>query len=296
MSELNNDQIVASLSDNEELRNSIVSNLSENGYSIRTSVQEDDFLKRFEDEKIGPRVKEIAEGIERDVFESSGIAREGQEKYHVYTKRVIGDLKGQIEASRDLQAKYDALKNDKSGEVVSRELEEYKSKIPQIEKKFKEQIDVKNQELTQYKKRTAIESGANGISFNPDLDKNIVDTMVRVAIDELSNEPTDFRDGQLVFIDNTGEARWSEENKYLTANDLLKEKLKSIIEAKREVSGLDAKEPDSNSGDGIVKVVPSDVKTKVGLQEYLLAKGLILDSKEYYESWDKLNGNSLPLR
>ena len=93
---------------------------------IRTSDQEETFKTNLTqeviDSKIGPEISKIASGIEKDIFDITGVEKiSNDEKYYDYTKRVVSDFKRKVEAH---DSELDELKKNIGGGQGAKVLQE----------------------------------------------------------------------------------------------------------------------------------------------------------------------------
>lgn len=125
--------INAELTNNPDLIPQVIEVLKGQNYVIRNETEENEFrsnlIKNELPSHLNPKVKEIYDRYDKDVFDSSGISRDQDEKSYNYAKRVITNLKGEVDR---LKSEYESLKSSTSG---SDELKaQYDSKVEEIRK------------------------------------------------------------------------------------------------------------------------------------------------------------------
>jgi len=270
-------------------------------FQVFTHEEHETFLNNLKDtevfkQQIDGRVREIYQQIDSDVSGITGEEKAGDEKTYDYVKRQLSKLSStakELEAKKaELQKAVDDKSDTKALDLLRGELDSIKLK----HQTFKDDADVKYKALEQSGLQMKIQShfkdAMTGLKFK---DTAIIPEDVRNAV--IGNATTElaktasFVEGKLVFLDAEGKIQRDDNLNVLTAEDILTEKLKSIIDAGRNQPGLDIKEDEigrDEDGKVIVNIsIPDSVKTNVDLTNHLLSLGMTRNSEEYRAAYAK---------
>lgn len=132
--------IKTELANNPDLIPQAIEALKEQKYIIRDENQETEFqnnlIKTKLPEHLGPEIKKIHDLYDKDVFETSGLERQQDEKSYDYTKRAISHYKTEVEK---LKNDYEALKGStKGGEELKAQ---YEAKLSELQKQSAKAIE-----------------------------------------------------------------------------------------------------------------------------------------------------------
>jgi hypothetical protein len=119
--------------------------------------------------------------------------------------------------------------------------------------------------------------------------EDVRNAMIENAKAELAKS-AEYVEGQLVFKDSDGNIRRDDNLNVLKPQDILSEKLKSIIDEGRKAKGVNIKDPEIIDEDGKVVVnltLPDTIKTNADLTEHLLQLGMKQSSDEYRAAYAK---------
>ena len=115
-------------------QNTKLSGLSDEQLNAIATMSQND-----ENTVIGARIGELHGQYDADVLGVSGVAKKSGEKSYDYVKRVLGDYKAKLEASKNLQSQLDAantqieeLKAKGSDEAIKQELKDTKASVEQL--------------------------------------------------------------------------------------------------------------------------------------------------------------------
>jgi hypothetical protein len=293
-------EVISHANDNAEFKQGLINAIKEEGVIIRTPEEEQEFLQSYEKDKIDPRVRELGDRIEQDIENHFGIKKEPNEKYFDVLARAA---KGVKEESAALKIKLDQLKKDGSNDdVLKRELQEQQTLYTSLKEEYDALKQSSVNELSNLKKQTLINGGLEGIRFKEGIAQSIVDTMKASAIDSLMKTETEtLEDGKTVFLNADKTRMRNPENpaEYLTAHDLLKDKLKDVLHVGRKQTGAGTGEFKYQVNGDVVEVenIPASVDSRVKLMEYLKEKGIPEGSIEFTKIYDKVKAErKLPLQ
>ena len=127
-------------------QNTKLSGLSDEQLNAIATMSQND-----ENTVIGARIGELHGQYDADVLSVSGITKKSGEKSYDYVKRVLGDYKAKLDASKTLQAQLDAakaqveeLKVKGPDEAIKQELKDAKTRVEQL----KASLQAKETEFT----------------------------------------------------------------------------------------------------------------------------------------------------
>ena len=115
-------------------QNTKLSGLSDEQLNAIATMSQND-----ENTVIGARIGELHGQYDADVLSVSGITKKSGEKSYDYVKRVLGDYKAKLDASKTLQSQLDAakaqveeLKAKGPDEAIKQELKDAKTRVEQL--------------------------------------------------------------------------------------------------------------------------------------------------------------------
>lgn len=293
------EELTAAVAANPALVSHLVGAVKSSGYVARTADEETQF--------IGTKTKEIYDGLDKDIFDTSGIAKNPTEKTYDYAKRVVGGLKTSVtEATTPLQQKIaDLEKQIKDGNgdaTLKAQLEQLQTKEQQYQKDLKE----KDEALFKKDVRLDIRDGRRNLKFDPTVKESVLQVVVDNAEAALLNMAAEQKnaDGStsVVYI-RDGKTVLNDKSQPADAAYILAEMLKDVLDTGHQGQGGGAGSQGGNSGgtgrDGrkaLPAALPASVKSQGQLMDFLKEYGLGQDTKEYDDAWDKLGGDKLPMR
>lgn len=278
----------AAIEANPQILEKVIPALSTKGYAIRSKDEDAQFRTTFaQAERQAERAaatKEYASSLERDVEELTGIKKlDPNEKYYDYNKRALKSLSEELQQLRG--------KSDLSA-VERQQLSEFKNKLEQLNNE-KQSLEGKyTSEITRAKIENSIllEVAPIRASFKKDIPAVAVNAVhAQVMSDMAANAKQE--NGKTIFLNADGTVMLNKTTlQPMTAAEVYSDKMKDFIGTTHKQTGTGGNEPEFNE-DGL----PSTVKTKVDLTEYLSKQGISSTDKKYQELWNKW-APKLPLR
>jgi hypothetical protein len=278
-------------------------------YVVRTEAEEKTFLenygKKIEEEVIPSKISELHTRYDDDIFSVTGLKKNPTEKTYDFTKRVLLEFKTKSEKTALLEKEITDLKKqlaDGTGDKKTlADLEAVQRAYKELEdSKTKEVTDMKTQ-FDKYKDESEIVSASSGLMFKKNIPESAIKSLVKQVISDLSSVASR-QDGKLVFLKDGVPMRNPHNalNPY-TADELLKERLKDVLDVNRKIDGgpgIDneiMKEYDKVTGKltKVVLVVPDAVRTKEDLSKFLVSQKLLRGSQEYIKAYAEYS-ESLP--
>ena len=269
-------------------------------FHVSTIEEHESFLSNLKDtdifrEQINGRVSEIHQHYDDDFFALTGKRKAQDEKTYDFIKKEVKALQTNAE---ELVTKRDELQkavDDKSG---SETIELLKGQVETLKKKYdtyKDESDLKYGELeksgVQMRILNEFDRAMTGMKFKDAaiIPEDVRKAMINNAKTELAKQ-ADYVDGKLVFRDSEKKIMYNDQAVLITAEDILTEKLKSVIDQGRKSTGVDIEDEIKKDDDGKIVVnitLPESVKTNADLTAHLMSLGMKRDSEEYRAAYAK---------
>ena len=260
----------------------------------------EELSRNDENATISKRIGEIYGGLDGDILEVSGIAKNGIEKTYDYAKRVLTELKGQI---TKLTADNEKLTKSQGGEGEA--LKQARADLASITKQYNELNDRFNEAKAEHKKALfsakvdyELQAAAGRLKFKPGLPESVTRIIVQQAagkIKAMSPEEIDDGDGGklLVFKGEDGAILRNQGNKLLpyTAAELLGRELETmgVLDKGRKQTGSGTQPTPGDTGGNTAGI--DGARTRLEAEEMLrkqfTAQGLTVGSAAYQEAMDK---------
>jgi hypothetical protein len=279
-------------------------------FVVRTEAEEKTFLENYgnkiEDERVNPARKRIYDTIDEEVSKFSGDKRNPTEKTSEFYLRVLNGFKTKAEKVDIFEKEIADLKKqitDGTGDKKTL------ADLEAVQRAYKELEDAKTKEVTdlktqfeKYKDESEIVSATAGLVFKKNIPEAAIKSLMKQVISDLTSIASR-QDGKLVFLKDGVPQRNPHNalNPY-TADELLKERLKDVLDTGRKIEGgpdLEGQVQIEKDKTGkIIKasiMVPDSVKTKVGLGEFLVSQKILRGTPEYLALYSEY-GKDLPLK
>ena len=278
--------------------------------------------KNDEDTVIANKTGEIYGGLDKDILETSGIAKDGTEKTYVYAKRVIGDLKAKADAAAGLQATIE--KNEKEiarlNKVIAdgggdsetaKQLKQAKADLAsvtndynELNKKFQAQEERHTSELLGMQVDNELNSVKAGLKFKAGLTDNVTRVLIDQAVSAVkAMKPQYIDDGKggkvLSFMDENGAVRRNAKNQLnpYTVGEMFMQQLEQldVLDKGRQQQGGGTHEHQPNivrdQNGNVTSVSISGAKTQVeateAIKQALMAQGVAYGTRTYTQAFDK---------
>ena len=260
--------------------------------------------KNDEDTVIANKTGEIYGGLDKDILETSGIAKDGTEKTYVYAKRVIGDLKTKADAAAELQATID--KNAKEiarlNDVIAKGGAD--GETAELNKKFQAQEERHTSELLGMQVDNELNSVKAGLKFKAGLTDNVTRVLIDQAVSAVkAMKPQYIDDGKggkvLSFMDENGAVRRNAKNQLnpYTVGEMFMQQLEQldVLDKGRQQQGGGTHEHQPNivrdQNGNVTSVSISGAKTQVeateAIKQALMAQGVAYGTRTYTQAFDK---------
>ena len=269
-------------------------------FQVFTEVEHKTFLNNLKDtedfkQQIDVRIADLEKKYDDDLLSITGRKRKDSERTYDFMKR---EFKTLTDSEVELKSRNEELQkvvNDKSGGEALELLKSENTSLIKNHKKSKEEWDTKYTALEKagidLRIQHEFDRSMTGLKFKDAtiIPEDVRNAMINNAKTELA-KTVDFVDGKLVFRDSEGKIMYNDLAQLLTPKEVLSDKLKSIIDAGRQQTGVDVKDEITKDEDGkaIVNIsIPDSVKTNVDLTKHLMGLGMKRGSEEYRAAYAK---------
>ena len=304
--------------------NATLAGLTDEQVSALTEMSKND-----EASVIGTRIGEIYGGLDTDIQEASGIAKNGTEKTYDYAKRVIGEMKAKAASVDDLTSQVAVLAREKErleGVVAKggtdaetkKQLAQAKTDLENVTRQYTElktQFDTEKasheKALFDVKLDNEMSRATVGLKFKSAFPESVTSVILRQAIEKVKGmNPEYIDDGNggkvLAFMQNGAVMRNPDTNlKPYTATELVAKELTTmgVLDTGRKQTGTGTPPVQAIKTEG-GSIDLSGARTQVEasdmLKKALLSMGLTVGSNKYQEqydaAWKDNNVTALPLK
>ena len=276
---------------------------------------------------IGQKTGEIYGGLDKDILEASGIAKNGTEKTYEYAKRVIGEIKGQAAEVGTLRTQITDLTKEKErlegviakggGDAeVKKQLETARTDLANVQAQYNtlksdyDKIKTESEaRLLDYRIGNEFTQASAGLKFKAGIPQSAADVLLQQAIAKVKEMGPQFvsdgKGGEVLTFTENGVIRRNPENGLnpYTAKELLVKELTTmgILDTGRQQTGAGTQggivTPGAGAGIDLSGVRTQD-EAYEAITKSLLAQGLTLASKEFdakmQQAWKDNNVAALP--
>ncbi|MET4106035.1 hypothetical protein [Hymenobacter sp. UYP22] len=287
------EELTAAVAANPALREHLVGAVKTGGHIVRTADEETNF--------IGTKTKEIYDGLDKDIFDTSGIARNPTERTYDYAKRVIGGYKTDLTDRQQKIADLEKSIADGNGDATMKAQLE---KLQQQETEWKGKEETYAKQLFEKDVKLDIRDGVRGIKFDPSVKESVVKVLVDNAtqsIISMAKEQKNADGSTSVVYVKDGKTVLNDKSLPADAAYILADILKDVVDAGHQGAGGGAGGQGGAGAQGgrkptaLPATLPATVKTQGQLMDWLMEYGLTDGSKEFDDAYDKF-GAGLPLR
>lgn len=279
-------------------------------FVVRTADEDKTFLENYAEEVAEKRARsyegKLHQKYDDDFFTLTGKRKpEGVRTFDFIKSEWMTMSERAAKVDELLHEKQDLEKKIKEGSTDKKllaDLEKVQLEYQRLKDESENKIKTIQTEHERFKIRNEILKARSELSFNEKIPGAAREALVERVVDELVGK-AEFRENQLYFIDSEGNPLRNKNNALnpYTAKELLSEKLKEVLKEKRKESGppvgdeINKKYDKSGNLESVAIVVPDSVRTREQLGEYLVSKGLLRGSAEYYKAY-KQYGEGMPVR
>lgn len=234
----------------------------------------------------------VHQQYEDDLFEKTGIRKEKTEKTYDALKRVLGDLQEKSKTIPGLQSEIAGLKDGKTvDESLKKENEDLLKKYNDLKDESDTKLSKLKSEQSGFRVTGELDRATQGLKFKEDIPEDVRKIVIANTKRELANIAEYDDEGKLIFKENGVTMKNKEKNLApYTAEDLIRERLSSIIDDGIQLLGTGVKpklNKDKDGKDDILIDIPDSVVTTEDLHKHLVGLSLSRNSKEYQKAWEK---------
>jgi hypothetical protein len=306
MENLTVDVIAQAFNENQELRGQILETIAQSEHGKQYL---DNYANLQFEQKVGSKIGELHGEYDKNFESVLGIKRpQGEKSYNFWTNQVKSLKEKASAVDEDFINQIKKENEDLKGKIENNEQAKYfKDLYESTKKTYSEQIQEKEQLLTQFQekqKRFSIESELNKslakFTINEALPEDVRSTYINTVYNSLLNEAKILEDGSIAFYANGELITNKKTMSKATAEEILSDRLKSILVDKTNAAGGGGADPAQRKP---ANVALSAAKNKVELnrliEDTLMKEGVAKNSTEFIKRADELMteyGKNLPLR
>lgn len=287
-------------------------------------------LSRNDEEAvIGARFREVYNQLDETIANSTGIARNGDEKTYLYLERAAKQLAAKANSVDGLNVRITELTKERdrlkkaveegtADEALRRQLQSAQADLENVRSQYNtlkdetDQLKQKHaQELLGLQIDNELRNSMGGIKFKADLPQALTDAVLAQTIEKVKGMNPQFIDDgkggkKLAFMGEDGEPLRNPDNRLeiYTAGEMLTKELKTlgVLDEGRQQQGGGTKPLQNQGGNGGSVVDITGARTQVEAQEaiakQLMQRGLVNGSAEFQkamdDAWRDYNVASLP--
>ncbi len=258
----------------------------------------DNYKETVIDKDLKSRVKEIGDKYDDDIYQITGRRRADGEKTYDLLKEVIGDFKGRGELKSKLDVEISELKQqikdgsgDKDLKARLETLEKENLNLQKLHKEEKDKWDGDKKSLVSSHARANMSNVLDRARIGIKFKEGMAESTAKIVVDAVTNElleVAEMVDGVMVFNDADGNVLRNKDTlKPFTPEEMIKSKLKDVIDGGQKIDGTGVEVPTITETDVDGKKVktvnysPSaTVKNKDDLSKDLAEKGFIQGTEE----------------
>lgn len=287
--------------------------------------------KNDEEAVIGARFREVYNRLDQTIADSTGVARDGDEKTYTYLERAAKILAAKANSVDGLNTKINELTRERdrlkkaveegaADESLKKQLAQAQADLENV----RQQYDTLKTETDQMKTQHAAEllglqvdneirGAMGGIKFKAELPQALTDTILNQIIAKIKGMNPSFEDDgkggtTLMFKDDKGAIIRNPENRLepFTAGELLQRELKTmgvLDEGRRQQGGGTAPNGGAGGGSGStvdISMARTQVEADDIITKQLMQQGLINGSAEFQAAkdaaWRDNNVSALPIQ
>lgn len=270
-------------------------------FQVFTKAEHESFLNNLKDtepfkKEISSTMGTILGEIDNVVFDTVGEKRTEGVKTTDFIKTHLTRLNSEIQSSGSKIGELEKALDEKGGDneqltILKNENAGLKTKHQAMMDDWKGKYETLENDGKQSRIMSEFDRSLMGVKFKDAkiIPEDVRSAMIEKAKSNLLGKAT-FVNGVLAFDDGKGDVLRDDKLNPLTAQDLLKIELKSIVDEGRQASGVNIDEPVIKDEDGKIDVnlnLPDTVKTNADLTTFLMQSGLQRGSKEYHAAYAK---------
>lgn len=263
-------------------------------YVIRTEDDDKKFLENYGksvlEKELDPAISKVHNQYDDDLEKIFGERKKPGEKTYNFMKDKFKTWKEKADKVESLEGEIETLKKG-SPEVESklREIKSLQGQMDKLKQEYEGKITEMSKQNLKNNVKSEIERGLLGLKVKSGIPEAMKQLYVDKIIDDLAAN-AEIRDGKVVFLDGEGKAlRDPSTMAPYTAEALLKERMKDVIDTGHQQKGPGLPDPMQKGPNGELNIIlPDNIRTKVQLGDYLVKElGIKNTTKEYRDAYAK---------
>ena len=287
--------------------------------------------KNDEEAVIGARFREVYNRLDQTIADSTGVARDGDEKTYTYLERAAKILAAKANSVDGLNTRINELTRERdrlkkaveegaADETLRKQLAQAQTDLENVRKQYdtlKTETDTMRQqhaaELLGLQVDNEIRGAMGGIKFKAEFPQAVTDTILNNAIAKIKGMKPEFVDdgqgGKTLVFKGADDAIMRNPENHLnpyTAAELLTKELKTmgvLDEGRRQQGGGTQPNGGAVGGNGTtvdISMARTQVEADEIITKQLMQQGMINGSAEFQEAkdaaWRDLNVSALPIQ
>jgi ribosomal protein L21 len=275
----------------------IISTLKENKYVVIPESEEEEYKSNVRKTVEGDVAKDITSRMyndfDKDISEVSGIKKKPGEKTYDYNKRAFSEILERASSNeKKILELEEKIKAGSTDQTLKAQLEVLQQKQAEYEKTIQDKDSLISKKDMDYAFDTTFEKALRGIKVKADIDEDLRNTKIEVVREKRRASAT-YENGKMVFHNADKKPILDDKGNVATLEYILADDLKSIIDVgiKQPGAGSGNPKPGEPGKGGFVRMtsLPSDIDSKVKLDDHMSRMGYKRGSKEYDEDYGKFS-------
>jgi len=239
MEGLNKDQILEALNGNAELLTEVTNHVLESEIGSKAVENRSELIYK---DRIGGEVSKIHKSYDDDMFDLLGEKPEtleggGKKKTYEKIRELFSELKGfrdksssldRDEVIKSLKEENERLLKGGGADHWQKTYENDKNSWLEEKKELSAKLKEANNHNINFRKELDIDKGMSGLKFNESIPKEAIDSLIAIARQSLI-ENSSIEDGKVFYYSEDGSRLNRPDYTPMSANDVLKNKLKSVL-------------------------------------------------------------------
>jgi hypothetical protein len=290
------EEIVAGLG-TPETATLIIGALKKNKYVVIPEAEEEEYKsnvrKTVESDVAKDITSRMLNDFDKDISEVSGIKKKPGEKTYDYNKRAFAEILEKASGNeKEILELKEKIKAGSQDQTLKAQLEALQQKQAEYEKTIHDKDSLLSKKEMDYAFDTTFEKALRGIKVKTDIDEDLRNTKIDVTREKLRASAT-YENGKIVFHSDDKKPILDDKGNVATLEFILTDRLKSIIDVgiKQPGTGSGNPKPGEPGKGGFVRMshLPTDIDSKVKLNEHMSAMGYTKGSKEYDDDYGKFS-------
>jgi hypothetical protein len=284
----------------EEILKKLESDKGDTDYILRSQDEEKAFLENHKstvlEKELDPAVSKIHNQYDDDLFDLFGKRKKPGEKTYNFMKSEFKNLKEKAEKVDLLEGEIAKLKEGNPDDAKRlKEIKDLQIQLTKLKEEHESELNKLGKQNIENSVRKEIEIARASLKIKAGIPEAVLQAYTENVISELCKN-AEVRDGKSVFLDKEGKAlRDPQTLNPFTAEALLKERMKDVIDTGRKIEGPGIGKEIPKDDKGKLQIArPDSITSRQKLGDYLVKElGIKRNTKEFDEAYAEY-GKDLP--